>query len=349
MVVLRNLRLPELDKNCNIDQQKALIFDADSCKYDVILVADFLSKTGIDVKYSTGTIEWFDNELPLCDTHTLQRKDSSAMEEITEIQQEPLQSKGFLAMADIIEIQKEHEFFGMDWYDPHCHATEILYAKYEKVLVDDVIDQLTHLNAQQKSDIRQVLNKHTKLFDGTLGVYPHRTLHIDLVPGATPKHSRPCPIPVIHLQAFKKELLHLVEIGVLSPQRASEWASPTFITPKKDDRVHWVSDLRELNKVVRRKQYPLPIIGDILRRCKGYNFFTKLDISMQYYTFDDESMVLCTIATPLGKFKYTRLPIGLKCSPDFAQEVMENILCDVNDAEVYINDIGAFSNSWEDT
>ncbi len=109
MVVLRNLRLPELDKNRNIDQQKALIFDADSCKYDVILGADFLSKTGIDVKYSTGTIEWFDNELPLCDTGTLQ-------------------SKIFLAMTDIVEMQQEHEFFGMGWYDSHCHATEILDA-----------------------------------------------------------------------------------------------------------------------------------------------------------------------------------------------------------------------------
>ena len=55
MVVLRNLRLPELDKNRNVYQQKALIFDADSCRYFVILGADFLSKTGIDVKYSTGT------------------------------------------------------------------------------------------------------------------------------------------------------------------------------------------------------------------------------------------------------------------------------------------------------
>ena len=48
MVVLHNLRLPELDKSCNVDQQKALIFDADSCRYDVILGADFHSKTGID-------------------------------------------------------------------------------------------------------------------------------------------------------------------------------------------------------------------------------------------------------------------------------------------------------------
>ena len=83
--VLHNLRLPELDKNRNVDQQKALIFDADSCRYDVILGADFLSKTGIDVKYSTGTIEWFDNELPLCDTRYLQSKDFLAMAETVEI------------------------------------------------------------------------------------------------------------------------------------------------------------------------------------------------------------------------------------------------------------------------
>ncbi len=103
------------------------------------------------------------------------------------------------------------------------------------------------------------------------------------MPEAVPKHFRPHSIPVIHLEAFKKELINLVKIGVLSPQDASEWASPTFITPQKDSRVHSVNDLSELNKVVKRKQYPLPIIGDILRRRKGYKFFTKLDISMQYY------------------------------------------------------------------
>jgi hypothetical protein len=261
-----------------------------------------------------------------------------------------LDNREFLAMVDMVKQQCLEDLYGIDWCDPTCHAIEILNAKYDAVSIEDVVKECMHLSEEQRADLQVVLSKFQKLFSGKLGVFPHQKFHIALEPGARPKHVRPYAIPRIHLAAFKKELEHLVQLGVLSPTGVSEWGSPTFITPKKDGRVQWASDLRELNKVVRRKQYLLPIISDILSQRKGYSFFSKLDISMQYYTFelDEESKDVTTIVTPFGKYRYNVLPMGLKCSPDFAQEMMENIFRNLQDkVEVYIDDIGAFSDDWK--
>ncbi len=57
----------------------------------MVLGAVFLTETGIDVKYSIGTIELFKNELPLCNPHDLK-------------------DMGFKAIAKSIEIQQEVEF-----------------------------------------------------------------------------------------------------------------------------------------------------------------------------------------------------------------------------------------------
>ena len=71
---------------------------------------------------------------------------------------------------------------------------------------------------------------------------------------------------------------------------------------------------------------------------------------MQYYTFalDVESQNLCVISTPFGLYKYLRLPMGVKQSSDIAQETMEQILSDLDDVEIYIDDVGCFSMNFSD-
>ncbi len=72
-------------------------------------------------------------------------------------------------------------WYGLVWST--CYAKEILDAKYEKVEVDKVINQLNQLSIEQKKALRKVLKQHTKLFSGKLAIYPHRKFHVDLVPG----------------------------------------------------------------------------------------------------------------------------------------------------------------------
>jgi hypothetical protein len=70
---------------------------------------------------------------------------------------------------------------------------------------------------------------------------------------------------------------------------------------------------------------------------------------MQYYTFDldEECQDLCTIISPFGKYKYARLPFGLKCSPDIAQSIMESVVFGIEDADVYMDNVGVFFNNWD--
>jgi hypothetical protein len=40
-------------------------------------------------------------------------------------------------------------------------------------------------------------------------------MDLELLPDAKPIHAKPYPVPRIHLDMFRKELAHLVELGVL--------------------------------------------------------------------------------------------------------------------------------------
>ena len=70
---------------------------------------------------------------------------------------------------------------------------------------------------------------------------------------------------------------------------------------------------------------------------------------MQYYTseLDKEIQDPCTICTPFGMYKYYQLSMGLKCSPEFSQAAMEKLLSVIEECEICIDDVGIFTNSWE--
>jgi hypothetical protein len=57
----------------------------------------------------------------------------------------------------------------------------------------------------------------------------------------------------------------------------SEWAAPTFIIPKKNGTVRFISDFRRLNEELKRKPYPIPKIAQMLQELEKFACATSLD------------------------------------------------------------------------
>ena len=196
-----------------------------------------------------------------------------------------------------------------------------------------------------------MFRQYYELFDGKLKTFKGDKMDVELLPDAKPVFRRPYPCPRIHLHTFKKELQRLIDIGVLEKVNgASTYATPSFLVPKKDGKVRFIANLRELNKQIRPQDYVLPVIHDLLRKRKSFKYFSKIDLSMMFYSFEltDRAKELCTISTPFGLHRWTRAPMGLRNSPSKAQSEIEAVLGDLEDVVCYIDDIAIFSDSWEE-
>ena len=123
---------------------------------------------------------------------------------------------------------------------------EILDAKYDKANLPEIVkDTCPHLEPSQRDMLISLLLDFKSLFDGTLRDLNRPPISIEMKDRAKPYHGRPYPIPQIHKATLMKEIDRLMGIGVLKRQSSSQWASPTFIIPKKDKTVRTISNFWE--------------------------------------------------------------------------------------------------------
>ena len=338
LITLRNLVLPEIRHDIVLPELQARLFSA-PCRYDIILGRDALRHFKVNLCFADDIIESNFCRVPMRTFPQDLSHPADIAQQLHLDHMDPIWSDTCNDDAYALACPSDNK----------ADKPEILPSNYKPVDLKEIADSCKHLSDKQREQLHKLLVKHQQVFDGKLRAYTDEYIHLEVDPNATPHRCRAYPIARSQLKLFKDELDRLVEIGVLSPCGRSTWISGTFIIPKKDMCIRWISDFRALNKALIRKVYPIPRIQDILSRRSGYKFLTKLDISMQYYTFvlDDESKALCTIATPFGLYRYNRLPMGVCQSPDVAQEIMEKVLHAIKDIEIYIDDIACFSNDWD--
>jgi hypothetical protein len=87
------------------------------------------------------------------------------------------------------------------------------------------------------------------------------------------------PVPRINKETFRKELMRLVDIGVLTPVQQSKWGTPAFIIPEKDGTVHFITEYRKVNRISKRKPYPIPRITDTLQQLKSFPYASAIELA----------------------------------------------------------------------
>ena len=189
-------------------------------------------------------------------------------------------------------------------------------------------DTCPNLEPSQRDILLSLLLNYESLFDGTLGDWNRPPISIEMTDRAKPYHYRPYPIPQIHKATLMKEINRLMGTGVLKRQSSSQWASLTFIIPKKDMTLCTITDFRELNKRVIRRPYPIPEISSTLQELRGFTYATALDLNMGYYTIrlNPKAVEIFTIIFSWGKYSYLRLPMEYAGSADIFQAEMMNLM-----------------------
>ncbi|GKY94846.1 hypothetical protein MPSEU_000449600 [Mayamaea pseudoterrestris] len=294
--------------------------------YEMIIGRDLLRALGIDILWSTGQLRWDNITIPMkraLDKHLPDDKDAQT-------------EQAFFVDETMAQA---HE--GEVLMEATERASRILDAKYEKADINQTVDSMNHLTTAQKTQLKSLLFKFEHLFDGTLGSWDTTPVDFELKEGAQPYHARPYNIPQVHEATLRKEVARLCDLGVLRRSGGSEWAAPTFIIPKKNGTVRFISDFRRLNNLVKRKPFPIPHIQDTLLKLGGFTYATSLDLNMGYYTIrlSPAASQLCTIVLPWGKYEYCRLPMGVAGSPDIFQEKMSILMEGLDFVRTYLDDL----------
>ena len=220
----------------------------------------------------------------------------------------------------------------------------------------------------------QVLKEHKTAIGWTIadikGISPSTCMHhILLEEGAKPSHQPQRRLNPPMMDVVKKEILKLLEVGVIYPISDSNWVSPIQVIPKKtriivvknqnDELVPtrvqngwWVCiDYRKLNAVTRKDHFPLPFIDQMLERLAGHSYYCFLDGCSGYFqiAIAPEDQEKTTFTCPFGTFAYRRMPFGLCNAPATFQWCMVSIFSDYIEhiIEVFMDDFTVYGDSFD--
>ncbi|GJV75054.1 putative reverse transcriptase domain-containing protein, partial [Tanacetum coccineum] len=189
--------------------------------------------------------------------------------------------------------------------------------------------------------------------DDLSGLQPIREIEfrIELTPRATPVAKSPYRLVPSEMEELFGQLKELQDKGFIRPC-SSPWGAPVLFVKKKDGSFRMCIDYRELNKLIVKNRYPLPIIDDLFDQLQGSQFFSKIDLRSGYHQLrvHKDDIPKTAFRTRYGHFEFTVMPFGLTNALAIFMDLMNRVCRPYLDkfVIVFIDDILIYSKTQEE-
>ena len=250
------------------------------------------------------------------------------------------------------------------------------HLKYAFVRVEEtfLVFISSSLESDQENKLLEILRTHKTTIGWTIvdikGIAPlictHRIhLEEDVKPSRQPQRR----LNRVMKEVVKKEVLKLLDVGVIYPIADSKWVSPTQGVPKKSGVTVVANehneliptqvtigrrvciDYRKLNAGTRKDHFPLPFVDQMLERVAGHEFYCFLDGYSGYNQIEIalENQEKTTFTCHFGTFAFRKMPFGLCNAPGTFQRCMMGIFSDMIEhiLKIFMDDFSVFGDSYE--
>jgi hypothetical protein len=85
---------------------------------------------------------------------------------------------------------------------------------------------------------------------------------------------------------------------------------------------------QDLNQAIKREHYPLLTVEEVVSRMPKAKYFSELDANQGFWQIklDEESSKLCTFNTPIGRYRFLRLPFGISSASEVFQRSVAQMI-----------------------
>lgn len=187
----------------------------------------------------------------------------------------------------------------------------------------------------------ELLSDFTDLFDGTVGCVS-KQFEIQMKENAVPVVTAARRVPFALHDKLKSKLVELEKSNIIAKvENPTDWVSPIVIVQKKNGDLRLCLDPKSLNDNMMRSHYQLPTGDEVASKLCNAKYFSVLDANAGFWMvpLEEKSSYLCTFATPFGRYRFLRLPFGIKCAPEAFHRIVKHTFDDLPGVDSYIDDI----------